>query len=127
MGDRFRVFNFRPPSSCGGDYEGAFQLLSDDIEEMLENIRGQGVKYYLGTSMEMGQLVEDKTGNFGFNVDASTLLQSTDIAESLRKQIKLLTETVDSFVRRGSGWVCHAVKGVSLNVARSVGGCTTKP
>ena len=85
---------------------------------MLSDRRDTGVKFYIGCSLEMKQMVDDITKTNGYNSEVSVALQSSDIDDLVMKHINMLIEKIDTNVREGSGWYCVAVKSVDLFITR---------
>lgn len=114
----FKVLTVRIPANCGGDYEGALNFLGDELEAILDDVRGTGVLFYLGCSLDMKKLVDDISVTRGFNTTATPLLVSTATQTAVAHHIENLIEKIDKHVREGSGWFCTGVRSVDLFYTR---------
>ena len=114
----FRCLTFTPPSECGGDYEGALDLLFADLNDTLDMFRGQGCKFFLGTDIEMSKMLEDATATTTFRTKSTPLLSVDDSLTELFEHVQKLCTRVDDFVRNGSGWISHKVDRVYLYITK---------
>jgi hypothetical protein len=114
----FRCLTFTPPSECGGDYEGALDLLFADLNDTLDMFRGQGCKFFLGADIEMSKMLEDATATTTFRTKSTPLLSVDDSLTELFEHVQKLCTRVDDFVRNGSGWISHKVDRVYLYITK---------
>ena len=111
---------FTAPSEYGGDYEGALDYLFEDIETVLDLHGQQGCKFFMGIDVGVAQMIEDRTSMVSFATTATPLLPSDDTLLEAYDHMQRLVHKVDDFMRDGSGWISHEVKGVYLYVTRFV-------
>ena len=116
----FRCLSFTPPSECGGDYEGALDVLFADLNDTLDMFRGQGCKFFLGTDVEMSKMLEDATATATFRTKSSVLLSADDSLTELFDHLQRICAKADDFVRNGSGWISHKVERVYLYITKLV-------
>ena len=114
----FRCLTFTVPDACGGDYEGAMDVLFADLQDTLDMFRGNGCKFFLGTDIEMSKMLEDATAMMTFRTKSTVLLNADDSLNELFEHVQRLSVKVDDFVREGSGWISHKVERVYLYITK---------
>ena len=101
----------------GTDYEGALLEMHEQISAILEEQRGDGLKFYLEVELNMSQLVQDETHVKQFHSSPSRVLLTTNIDELVGIHRQIVVEKTETFLRNGSSWVVDSVDGVNIHIA----------
>ena len=66
----------------------------------------------------MGKLVEDIPTLTNIQTSASTLTQSSNILDEIKKHIEALVYKIDNYSRNGSGWVVENVYSINIMITK---------
>lgn len=119
LNGRFKVVKLPHPTDSGCDYEGALVALKDIMGHILSDELGTGLRYFVGLKLWMTKnLGEDDQQEFAHTTNAKTLTQADEIEESIDAHILNLTDKVENFIRRGSGWLVKGITEITLSFTR---------
>ena len=90
------------------------------MEEVLDLHRQRGCKFFVGMDVGVSQMLEDRSATISFATKATPLVMADDTMVELYDHVQRIVEKVDVFMRDGSGWISHDIKGVYLYVTRFV-------
>lgn len=81
---RFKIISLPVPEEVGPDYEGVFAEMEDHMMAILEDVLGNGVKFYITLQLDMKQYINADKLRHAFHSHPAELLQTTDIRSTLR-------------------------------------------
>lgn len=81
---RFKIISLPVPGEVGPDYEGVFAEMEDHMMAILEDVLGNGVKFYITLQLDMKQYINADKLRHAFHSHPAELLQTTDIRSTLR-------------------------------------------
>lgn len=154
LNGRFKIISLPVPAEVGPDYQGVFADMEEHMLAVLEELLGNGVKFYVSLQLDMKQYINDDKLRHAFHSHPAELLQSSDIRDTLRSLSPNIVEQVifnehnlksinkyialthfrdrlvcnystvpkstyfkvDSYLKRGSGWIVERCYKVDLMV-----------
>ena len=125
--NRFQTFSIEPNTVI--DHEAAINESLVPTKRILEQTLQQlsAVKFYLYYEINLKKHIEDEETHktFGFHSKTRVLLQSTNIDETLQLCKVKISDSIDAFMRKGSGWIFDGINDIELYVTeyRPIGGC----
>ena len=116
INNRFNVFTFEPINDV--EYSSAITMNLEIIEQTLRELRQcySAMKFYIIFEALFRKQIHGDTQEFGFYTKTHTLLQNSDIDELLQICSDKINSSIDSFLRRGSGWIFEEFTNITLNV-----------
>ena len=112
LNGRFKMISLPVPVDVGPDYQGVFADMEEHMVAILEDLVGRGIKFYISLQLDMRQYLNADKLRHAFHSHPTELLQTTEIRETLRAHSPSIIAQVDSYLKRGSGWIverCHMI------------------
>ena len=116
INNRFNIFSIEPINN--DDYSSAItmnvQTVKQTLLELLQHY--SAMKFYLVFDATLRKEINEDTQEFGFYSNTMILLQNSNIDEILQICEDKINSSIDTFLRRGSGWILEEFTNISLNV-----------
>ena len=116
INNRFNIFTLEPINDV--DYSTAIVKNLKTVKQILAGLlrRYSAMKFYIIFEALLRKEIHGNTQEFGFYSNTLTILQNSDIDELLRICGEKINESIESFLRRGSGWILEKFINITLNV-----------
>ena len=116
ISNRFKVFSMEPFNDL--DYSSSISINLQTIKQTLVKLlqRYSAMKFYIIFEASLKKEIGAATQEFGFHSSTLTILQNSNIDELMEKCEEKVNSSIDSFLRRGSGWIIQKFTNITLNV-----------
>ncbi|XP_053204035.1 uncharacterized protein LOC128388631 [Panonychus citri] len=84
------------------------------------------IKFSIGVTVQFRNQISDKTDKGGFESDLIPCLAGSDKDELINSSLEFITDKIDQFTQRGSGWTVNKIQSIDLLVGKYKpfrGGC----